>query len=119
MELEAIAEAELARLKRQYRIMENDRIKYTEDSRLQLRNQQKMIDRLKFEKAELVLAIKTAKSDSNTKKDKALEAQLKCLLEKRAKYLEMIANEKQRSAELKEQIIKVTIINNYLGKSFG
>ena len=110
MELETMAEAELARLKRQYRIMENDRIAYAEEARLQLRNQQKMIDRLEFEKAELALAIKASKSDSNTKKDQAMEAQLKCLLEKRTKYLEMIANERQQIAELQEQIIKVKLI---------
>ncbi|XP_015593598.1 coiled-coil domain-containing protein 63 [Cephus cinctus] len=108
LELEMMAEAELSRLKRQYRIMENDRMAYAEDSRLQLRNQQNMIDRLEKEKAELVIAIKTAKSESNLRKDAAMDEKLKCLLEKRSKYLETIKNERQQITELEEQIIKVS-----------
>ncbi|XP_023287874.1 coiled-coil domain-containing protein 63 [Orussus abietinus] len=107
-EVEMMAEAELSRLKRQYRIMENDRITYAEDARLQLRNQQNMIDRLEFEKAELILAIKTAKSDKNTKKDEEMDETLKCLLKKRMKYIEMIDTERQQISELDEQIVKVS-----------
>lgn len=112
LELETMAEAELSRLKRQYRIMENDRTTYSEKARLQLRNQQNMIERLEYEKAELVLAIKTSKSESNIKKDVAMDEKLKCLIEKRSKYMEMIKNERQQIDELQEQIIKVKIIIN-------
>ena len=110
LELETMAEAELSRLKRQYRMMENDRVAYAEDSRLRLRNQQNMIDRLETEKADLVLAIRTAKSNSNKKKDDAMDAKLKCLLSKRTKYIEMIKNERQQINELEEQIVKVRTV---------
>lgn len=112
LELETMAEAELSRLKRQYRIMENDRAACVEDARLQLHNQQNMIDRLEYEKAELLLAIKTAKSKSFTRKDAEMDEKLKCLLEKHAKYIDMIENEKRQIAELDEQIVKVAGIAN-------
>ncbi|RLU16072.1 hypothetical protein DMN91_011830 [Ooceraea biroi] len=108
LELETMAEAELSRLKTQYRIMENDRATCAEDARLQLRHQQDMIDRLECEKAELVLAIKTAKSKAFARKDQEMDRKLRCLLTKRATYIEMIENEKQQIAELDGQISKLT-----------
>ncbi|XP_032680336.1 coiled-coil domain-containing protein 63 [Odontomachus brunneus] len=108
LELETMAEAELSRLKRQYRIMENDRAACVEDARLQLRNQQNMINRLEYEKAELLLAIKTAKSKSFARKDMEMDEKLRCLLVKHAKYIDMIENEKQQITELDEQICKLS-----------
>lgn len=107
VELEVLAETELSRLKRQYRIMENDRATYAEDARLQLRNQQNIINQLEYEKAELVLGIKTARSGANNKKDEILAEKLKCLLTTRTKYKETIDNERQQINELEEQILKV------------
>ncbi|KMR04711.1 coiled-coil domain-containing protein 63 [Lasius niger] len=117
LELETMAEAELSRLKRQYRIMENDRATCAEDARLQLRNQQNMIERLEYEKAELVLAIKTARSKAFTRKDEKMDEKLKCLLAKRAKYIELIETEKQQIDELDEQIGKVVDIANIESRS--
>lgn len=111
-ELELETMAELSRLKRQYRIMENDRAACAEDARLQLRNQQNMIERLEYEKAELVLAIKTARSKAFIRKDEEMDEKLKCLLTKRAKYIELIEIEKQQINELDEQISKVASIIN-------
>lgn len=113
VELEVLAETELSRLKRQYRIMENDRATYAEDARLQLRNQQNMINQLEFEKADLMLGIKTAKSGANNKKDEAMSEKLKCLLATRTKYKETIDNERQQINELEEQILKVRFIRVY------
>ncbi|GAB1864888.1 Coiled-coil domain-containing protein 63 [Camponotus japonicus] len=107
-ELELETMAELSRLKRQYRIMENDRATCAEDARLQLRNQQNMIERLEYEKAELVLAIKTARSKAFIRKDEEMDEKLKCLLAKRAKYIELIEIEKQQINELDEQISKLS-----------
>lgn len=109
LEMETMAETELSRLKRQYRIMENDRAACAEDAKLQLRNQLNIIERLEYEKAELVLAIKTAKSKTFTRKDEEMDKKLRCLLAKHAKYIELIENEKQQIAELNEQIGKVAV----------
>lgn len=107
-----MAEVELSRLKRQYRIMENDRAASAEDARLQLRNQQNVVERLEYEKAELVLAIKTARSKAFTRKDMEMNEKLRCLLMKRAKYIELIKHEQQQIADLDKQIGKVAGIAN-------
>ena len=107
MELETLAEGELSRLKRQYRIMENDRAAYAEEARNQLRNQRNIIDKLEHEKAELVLAIKAAKSPSNARKDETMSGRLKELLETRDRFAEQIDKERQQITEMQEQIIKV------------
>lgn len=113
VELETMAEAELIRLKRQFRIMENDRMNYAEDARLQLSTQQNMIKRLEAEKAELLLAIKTANSQGNLRKDEQLNEKLRNLLEKRQDYIETINLKKQEIAELNGQIRKVGEKNFY------
>ncbi|XP_078049510.1 coiled-coil domain-containing protein 63 [Augochlora pura] len=107
-ELEVLARAELSRLKRQYRIMENDRAACVEDARLQLRSQTKMIDHLEYEKAELVLRIKTANSKIFLRKDAEMEEKLKCLLQMQSNYDEMIKNEKEEIAELDKHIGKLS-----------
>ncbi|CAD1479812.1 unnamed protein product [Heterotrigona itama] len=108
VELETIALAELSRLKRQYRIMENDRDACSKDARLQLHNQRNMIDRLEYEKAELVIRIKTATSKTFARKDKEMEEKLKCTLTMQTKYDEMIRTEKQEIAELDNEICKLS-----------
>ncbi|XP_060818371.1 coiled-coil domain-containing protein 63-like [Bombus pascuorum] len=108
IELETIAITELSRLKRQYRIMENDRGACTEDAKLQLHNQMNMINRLEYEKAELVLRIKTATSKTFVRKDEEMEEKLKCMLTAQAKYDEMIKTEKEEIAELDKEIRKLS-----------
>ncbi|XP_029043708.2 coiled-coil domain-containing protein 63 [Osmia bicornis bicornis] len=113
-ELETMAQTELSRLKRQYRIMENDRVACVEDAKLQLRNQLNMIDRLEYEKAELLLRIKTASSKTFIRQDKEMEEKLKCLLEMQEKYESMIETEKQEINELDDHIRKLTKETTYL-----
>lgn len=114
-ELERLAELELTRLKRQYRIMENDRTTYAEESKNQLRNQNHIIDLLESEKADLVLSIKAAKAGENSKKDQLMAETLKEMLDQRNKFMEQIKMEREQIDELKEQILKVPIIT-LLGK---
>ena len=118
-EQEAMAEAELSRVKRQYRIMENDRITYAEDVRLQLRNQQNMVQHLENEKAELVRAIKIMKCPLNRKKDGILAAKLKDLVDKRAYYMQIINEEKHQISELQEQILKVSFSDRSYNNPFN
>ncbi|XP_014211895.1 coiled-coil domain-containing protein 63-like [Copidosoma floridanum] len=108
LELETMAELELKRLKRQYRIMENDRVTYAEDARNQLRNQRFVIDKFESEKAELVLAIKAAKSPWNQRQDEAMAEQLRALLARRADFAEQIRRERQQIGELDEQIVSIS-----------
>lgn len=107
-EMEMMSEVELTRLKRQYRIMENDRMKCTEEGGLRLRNQQIMIARLEYEKAELLLAIRSAKSKRFIKKDEVDDVKLKELFDQRSKFIDSIKFEKDQISELKRQIGQVT-----------
>ncbi|KAI4477481.1 PREDICTED: coiled-coil domain-containing protein 63 [Polistes canadensis] len=108
LEMETMPEVELTRLKRQYRIMENDRLKCAEEGGLQLRNQQIMIARLEYEKAELLLAIRSAKSKKFLKKDEADDIKLKELFHQRSKYIDSIKSEKQQISELNRQIGQIS-----------
>ncbi|XP_043801474.1 coiled-coil domain-containing protein 63-like [Apis laboriosa] len=107
-ELETIAQNELSRLKRQFRIMENDRSVCAEDAKLQLRKQINMINRLEYEKAELVLRIKTASAKTFTRKEEKMEEKLKCVLISQTQYDEMIKNEKQEIGEIDVEIRKLS-----------
>ncbi|KAF7378624.1 hypothetical protein HZH66_015411 [Vespula vulgaris] len=107
-EMEMMSEVELTRLKRQYRIMENDRMKCTEEGGLRLRNQQIMIARLEYEKAELLLAIRSAKSKRFIKKDEVDDVKLKELFDQRSKFIDSIKFEKDQISELKRQIGQIT-----------
>ncbi|KAG6803304.1 coiled-coil domain-containing protein 63-like [Apis mellifera caucasica] len=107
-ELETIAQNELSRLKRQFRIMENDRSICAEDAKLQLRKQINMINRLEYEKAELVLRIKTASAKTFIRKEEKMEEKLKCVLSTQTQYDEMIKNEKQEIEEVNIEIRKLT-----------
>ncbi|KAI4502988.1 hypothetical protein M0802_002032 [Mischocyttarus mexicanus] len=108
LEMETMPEVELTRLKRQYRIMENDRLKCAEEGGLQLRNQQIMIARLEYEKAELLLAIRSARSKTFLKKDEAYDIKLKELFHQRSKYIDSIKSEKQQISELNRQIGQIS-----------
>ncbi|XP_015183990.1 PREDICTED: coiled-coil domain-containing protein 63 [Polistes dominula] len=108
LEMETMPEVELTRLRRQYRIMENDRLKCAEEGGLQLRNQQIMIARLEYEKAELLLAIRSAKSKKFLKKDEADDIKLKELFQQRSKYIDSIKSEKQQISELNRQIRQIS-----------
>ncbi|KAK2581933.1 hypothetical protein KPH14_002385 [Odynerus spinipes] len=104
LELEMLPEIELTRLKRQYRIMENDRLKCVEDGGLRLHNQQVMVARLEYEKAELLLAIKNARASVFLRKDETDDEKLKGLLDQRTRFIDAIKSEKQQIAELNRQI---------------
>ncbi|KAK2581934.1 hypothetical protein KPH14_002385 [Odynerus spinipes] len=107
LELEMLPEIELTRLKRQYRIMENDRLKCVEDGGLRLHNQQVMVARLEYEKAELLLAIKNARASVFLRKDETDDEKLKGLLDQRTRFIDAIKSEKQQIAELNRQIGQV------------
>lgn len=87
--------------------MESDRATCADDSKLNLRNQLNMIDRLEYEKAELVLRIRTAGSKTFARKDEEMGEKLDCLLTMQTKYDESIKTEKQEIAELDNEIRKV------------
>ncbi|XP_046387056.1 coiled-coil domain-containing protein 63 [Ischnura elegans] len=107
LEMDQMAEAELARLQRQYRIMEGDRAAYSEEMKFILYKQKKMIEVLEEEKKELSLNIKIANSPSNKHMDVQTSSTLNQLFELHEKYEQDIKNEKTQISEIEYQIRKV------------
>ncbi|XP_031560443.1 coiled-coil domain-containing protein 63-like [Actinia tenebrosa] len=68
-ELDGIAEQELAKLQRQYRIMEGDRKAYSEESQNTIRKQRAAIEALQKENEELMKDNRLAGSEQNINKD--------------------------------------------------
>ncbi|XP_069670366.1 coiled-coil domain-containing protein 63 isoform X2 [Periplaneta americana] len=107
LDMDQLAEAELARLKRQYRIMEGDRGSYAQESNIVLKRQRKIIKILEAEKQELLTNLTVAKSCQNETKDSRVAAELERLQDVIDKSTDDIKSEKLQLSELKWQIKKV------------
>ncbi|KAG8237694.1 hypothetical protein J437_LFUL016259 [Ladona fulva] len=107
LEMDQMAEAELNRLQRQYRIMEGDRAAYSEEMKFLLSKQKKMILALEEEKKELSLNIKVTNSSWNKHIDNQTTTTLRQLYELQKKYDADLRKEKSQLAEIEHQIKKV------------
>ncbi|XP_076343796.1 coiled-coil domain-containing protein 63-like isoform X2 [Tachypleus tridentatus] len=106
-ENEETAEAELARLQRQNRMLVCDHKTYSEEPRNILLKQRKIIEDLQKEKAELELKLQLVQSTKNVAKDKKYTEELKKLLEKQDNYKKEIEEEKLQLSNIDEQIRQV------------
>ncbi|PSN46817.1 hypothetical protein C0J52_11196 [Blattella germanica] len=107
LDMDQIAEAEMTRLQRQYRIMEGDRQAYSEEANTTLQRQRRMIHTLEKEKNELLTDLTVAKSPSHEAKDNKVSLELNQLLNLTDKYDADIKAEKMQIAELNWQIKKM------------
>lgn len=103
-EMEGIAEAELVRLQRQFRIMENDRSAYTEESQNKIRKQKSEISMLEAEKQELLKELRLAESRTNQQKDEEHTDVLVTLLEAKDEHEKYIEESKKEQEELDQKI---------------
>jgi hypothetical protein len=71
---DGLAEIELQKLQRQYRIMEGDRKAYSEESRILISKQRQSIEKLKGDNGNLVQELKLLESRYNAKKMDGLQA---------------------------------------------
>lgn len=106
-ELEGITETELARLQRQYRIMDNDRKAYYKETQTVLRKQRRIIDGLMAEKVELDTDMALIKSSYNLKKNKAASDKLNGYVGRQKQILDEIEAEKQQLADIESRIKRV------------
>lgn len=81
-EVDGLAEQELAKLQRQYRIIEGDRRAYSEETQNQIRKQTEAIQSLEKENAELVKDNTLAGSLQNQSQDRTNTDKLNGLLNK-------------------------------------
>ncbi|XP_049879655.1 coiled-coil domain-containing protein 63-like [Pectinophora gossypiella] len=86
MEMEKIAEDELAKLQRQFRVMEIDRSTVTSSVQPTLRVQRNMIRSLNAELEKIMLELKLTKSTSNVMENARTRDKLVCLLNQHEKY---------------------------------
>ena len=94
LELDLMAEQELLRLTRQYRVMEGDKEAYMEEATKALRRQRKLIDDLERDKNEVNRSIKMSKSKKNARKDSENAAKLARLAEEQETLITNIKEQK-------------------------
>ncbi|KAK3594432.1 hypothetical protein CHS0354_000254 [Potamilus streckersoni] len=104
VDMEGIAEQELQKLQRQYRIMEGDRAAYTEESQNIIRKQKSEVGQLEGEKQELLKELRLAESRTNQVMDEEHTDNLMTLAESKEDYEQEIEEEKRKSMELDARI---------------
>ncbi|XP_034237156.1 coiled-coil domain-containing protein 63 isoform X2 [Thrips palmi] len=107
LEVDAIAEQELSRLQRHYRIMEGDREAFSEEAKFFLNKQRKVIESLLFERNELITNLNVAASKRIEAKEAKQNDHLAFLMEVQSRFQEAIKTEKTQLHELEHQIRKV------------
>lgn len=103
-DMEGLAEQELIKLQRQYRIMEGDRAAYTEESQNVIRKQKGEIGQLESEKQELLKELRLAESRSNQMMDEDHTDTLVVLADAQGEYNKEIDDEKKKGIELDAKI---------------
>ncbi|XP_031708682.1 coiled-coil domain-containing protein 114 isoform X1 [Anarrhichthys ocellatus] len=108
MDIDGTAESEIAKLQRQFRIMEGDRQAYNFQAQEQIRKQQQEIEKLLKEQEDLHTNLGACKSVSRQQQDSEDTQSLRALLEQRDMLEEELWKEKQCQKELEKEQIKNT-----------
>ncbi|XP_062420079.1 coiled-coil domain-containing protein 114 isoform X2 [Pungitius pungitius] len=109
MDVDGTAESEIAKLQRQFRIMEGDRQAYSIQAREQIRKQQQEIQNLLKEQEDLHMNLGTFKSSSRQQQDSEDAQCLRALLEQRDVLEEELEKEKQCQKELEKEIANMEL----------
>ncbi|XP_019118474.1 coiled-coil domain-containing protein 114 isoform X1 [Larimichthys crocea] len=109
MDTDGTAESEIAKLQRQFRIMEGDRLAYNLQAQEQIRKQQQEIEKLLKEQEELHRNLGACKSISRQQQDSEDTKSLCALLEQRDALEEEMEKEKQRQKELEKEIANMQL----------
>ncbi len=106
-ELDLLAEQELIRLTRQFRVMEGDKEAYLEEASKALKRQRKVIEELQGEKTELARKLRVTKSKQNRKKDAENTAKIARLAEEQDTMTILIRQETKNLKDLEGEINRV------------
>ncbi|XP_044030179.1 coiled-coil domain-containing protein 114 isoform X7 [Siniperca chuatsi] len=115
MDIDGTAESEIAKLQRQFRIMEGDRQAYNLQAQEQIRKQHQEIEKLLKEQEELHRNLGACKSSSRQQQDSEDTQSLRALLEQRDMLEEELEKEKQCQKEQKKEAL--TRFNEQLTKN--
>ncbi|XP_033098610.1 coiled-coil domain-containing protein 63-like [Anneissia japonica] len=116
---DCLAEIELSRLQRQYRLLENDRKAYFEESQNLVRKQKVHLESLKEESKEIETNLQLASSVTNEKKDRAYSEKIHSLVDDHDEYLNLIEMEKKSIKELDKEILTIETKVNEQYKNLG
>ncbi|XP_037620878.1 coiled-coil domain-containing protein 114 isoform X3 [Sebastes umbrosus] len=108
-EMDIDAESEIAKLQRQFRIMEGDRQAYSIQAREQIRKQQQEIEKLLKEQEELHRNLGACKSLSRQQQDSEDTQSLRALLEQRDMLEEELGTQKQCQKEQEKEIANMEL----------
>ncbi|XP_034992942.1 outer dynein arm-docking complex subunit 1 [Zootoca vivipara] len=104
MDLEGLAESELAKLQRQFRLLEGNRHAYAFESHEIIRRQKAEIKRLEKDNKELLQRYTVAESKASAQQEKAHGETLRSLLGQRDEVKKQIIQEKKQIALLDKEI---------------
>ena len=107
LELDLMAEAELLRLTRQYRIMEGDKEAYSDEANKILRRQRKTLADMERERKEVTRMLKISRSVRNNKLDSEKASQMAGLAEEQENLITAIEQEKMHMADLEREIRRI------------
>ncbi|XP_061114616.1 outer dynein arm-docking complex subunit 1-like isoform X2 [Conger conger] len=104
MDIDGIAEAELAKLQRQFRIMEGDRQAYSVETQNLIRRQLQEIQKLQKEQEEVRCSLRVSGSSLRRVQDTEATHSLRCTLERSDELQELLQRERQAAAQLDQEI---------------
>ncbi|XP_073513870.1 outer dynein arm-docking complex subunit 1 isoform X1 [Phyllobates terribilis] len=104
MDLEGMADSELAKLQRMFRLKEGQRQATTIGKQEQIRRQLAEMHTLERERDELLKDLRISESRSNQSRDQDHQGKLHSLLEQKNDLDEQLASEKQTIADLDQEI---------------
>ncbi|KAJ8257645.1 hypothetical protein GJAV_G00188120 [Gymnothorax javanicus] len=121
MDIDGIAEAELAKMQRQFRIMEGDRQAYSIETQNLIRRQLQEIERLQREHEELQCSLRVSESSTRRWRDLEATQSLRCSLERRDGVEAQLEREKQAIAQLDQEIfiMEKKLADQRRGRSAG
>ncbi|KAL0978677.1 hypothetical protein UPYG_G00173800 [Umbra pygmaea] len=104
MDIDGIAETEMGKLQRQFRIMEGERQAFSIRSQDHIRRQRQEIEKLEKEQQELQCSLRVSESLSRRQQDMEDAQTLRTLLNQRDEVAEELDRERQSQAELEKEI---------------
>uniref|UniRef100_A0A8C7CH05 Outer dynein arm docking complex subunit 1 n=1 Tax=Oncorhynchus kisutch TaxID=8019 RepID=A0A8C7CH05_ONCKI len=104
MDIDGIAETEMGKLQRQFRIMGGDRLAYSIQSQDHIRRQRQEIETLEKEQEELQRSLCVSESLSRRQRDSEDAQTLRSMLEQRDEVGDEVERERQSQAELEQEI---------------
>ncbi|XP_056590105.1 coiled-coil domain-containing protein 114 [Triplophysa dalaica] len=107
MDFDRIAETELAKLQRQYRMMESDHQAHKMQSEHIIRKQREEISKLREEQEELLRSLRVSECQARRQSDSQDTQSLRTLLERSDVLDEQLESERQTQSQLKQEIMNM------------